>query len=916
MSVLIIRYKGFFKGLFHTSVVLLLMLVFGFSSQAQSYSVTGTIFNPADQQALPGATTIILSASDSTFVLGTTTDLEGNFTVRSLSSGEYVLQVSYVGHEPMYKSFSIQDRSLGLGMMLLKPAATQLETVEVSANRVMMKQVGDTTVYFASAVHVDENATARQLIDKMPGLRARNGQLQAQGEDILEITVDGKRFFETDLETALKMLPAGSVENVEVFDYQSERAKLTGIDEGGTGKSINIVTKSDFRQRTFGRGYVGGGSDATYQGGGNINVMNNDQRVSVLYQANNINQQNFAQEDVSEISNSGFSEQSGLAKVQAGGIDFSTITEKTEISGTYLVHANNLHGQTELERNFIENTSQNLKYYEDSDEHSKSLTHNLNLRLQHELSDRSSILFQPTFYHNGYESLQNLNTKTIESQQLLSSSASDFSSVGQGTDFTAPVTFSHRFHKPRRTISAEFTPTYNKSRGETWLTSQQWMYNDITELDSTYQQGRNNAESWNFNAGLHYSEPISKKSTVYLHWTGGAALEQSDERVYRNGVSMQEGNQPDSLLSNKFSGTTYRTAVKPEYMFRSGGHQFKIGVEYSFASLSSEQIFPDAYQINRNFTAVLPQASWRINFGKGKRLNLNYHASNRAPSAFQLQTVPDNSNPMRQYAGNENLNQEIRHRISANYITNNFDKGSVFMFGGSLSIVDDFYASTLTTTDRDTLIDNRIFLKRGGQLMRTENMNGFYLLNFFGSMDRDVNFLSSTFSAGVGFSQGRMPGRINEKTTWTDSKSVDLSLGLSSNLSKNVDFDISSKSAYETALYSQRKSDQNHIFRQETGAALKLIWKGFTINTDLRHLMLRSNDEFYNRDILLCNVGIGYQFLKNRQAEFRFTVFDLFNNNTSIRRMISDVYTDNYSSNVLNRYAMLTFTYRLNGNNR
>lgn len=855
---------------------------------------------------------MVLAAQDSSMLSGTTTDPEGNFTLKNLTSGDYILKVTYVGHQPMYKHFAVEGRSLGLGLMLLKPSATQLQAVEVVAKRAVMKQQGDTTVYFASAVNTGPDATARQLINKMPGIHARSGQYQAQGEDILEITVDGKRFFEGDLETALKMLPAESIEQVEVFDYQSERARLTGIDEGGTGKMINIVTKPSFRQSVFGRAYLGGGSEGAYQGGGNINMINDNQRVSVLYQGNNINQQNFAQEDVSEISGAALSEQAGISKVQAGGVDFSKTGEKTEISGTYLLHSNINNNISELDRTYIQNQAGQLQHFESADDQSKSLAHDFNLRLQHELSDRSTILFQPRLNHNNYESQRDLDTRTLESGTMLSTSASELSGIGGGTDFSAPVNFTHRFLKPRRTFSADFTPAYHRNSGESWLASQQTMFNDSTDFDAFYQEGRRNSEQWNLNAGLHYSEPISDKSTLYLHWNGAMNHEQSDEKVFRNGISTDEGGRPDSLLSNKFNGRSLQTGFRPEFLYRTKVHQIKIGLEYAITSLVSEQLFPTDYTISRSFAALLPRASWRVKIGKGKKLNMNYHTSNRAPSAYQLQTVADNSNPMRQYAGNEHLKQELRHSFSANYFGNNFEKGSVFMFGLNLSVIDDFYANTITTTNRDTLIDNRIFLQRGGQLMRTENLDGYFMLSIYTSIDHQIDWLSSNFSAGISLSHTRMPGSINGRLNWANSRLSELNLGLTSNISERLDFEVTSTSSYETVLYSTQKASRNHIFRQETAASLTWeIWKGLTFNSDVRHLMLRSNDDFFNRNILLCNLGLGYRFLKNKQAEFRITVFDLFNQNTSVRRSINELYTDNYSNNVMNRYTMLTFTYRL-----
>ena len=67
----------------------------------------------------------------------------------------------------------------------------------------------------------------------------------------------------------------------------------------------------------------------------------------------------------------------------------------------------------------------------------------------------------------------------------------------------------------------------------------------------------------------------------------------------------------------------------------------------------------------------------------------------------------------------------------------------------------------------------------------------------------------------------------------------------------------------------------------------------------------------YNPSFLLWNAGLAYKFLKNKQAEIRFSVFDILGQNQSITRNITDAYIEDIQSNLLQRYFMLTFTYTI-----
>ena len=100
--------------------------------------------------------------------------------------------------------------------------------------------------------------------------RGADGKVQAQGENVQRVLVDGKEFFGNDPDAVLKNLPAEMVDKIEVFDQRSEQSRFSGFDDGNTTKTINIVTKVEFRNGTFGR-VVGGAGPDRYKANGNVN---------------------------------------------------------------------------------------------------------------------------------------------------------------------------------------------------------------------------------------------------------------------------------------------------------------------------------------------------------------------------------------------------------------------------------------------------------------------------------------------------------------------------------------------------------------------------------------------------------------------------------------------------------------------
>src|SRR5690625_7908098 len=65
----------------------------------------------------------------------------------------------------------------------------------------------------------------------------------------------------------------------------------------------------------------------------------------------------------------------------------------------------------------------------------------------------------------------------------------------------------------------------------------------------------------------------------------------------------------------------------------------------------------------------------------------------------------------------------------------------------------------------------------------------------------------------------------------------------------------------------------------------------------------------FNQSSIYWNGSLGYKFLENEAAEVRVTLFDILGQNDNITRSISDDYIEDYRSNVLTRYFIMTFSY-------
>src|SRR5262249_45112251 len=153
-----------------------------------------------------------------------------------------------------------------------------------------------TTEFRASAVKTSRDATAEELVQKLPGVTLENGQVKANGENVQQVLVNGRPFFGSDPAAAMRNLPAEVVDRIQLYDRASDQAEFSGFDDGQQQKTMNFVLRD--QKAKFGKIYGGYGDRDRYQAGGNSTWLHGTNRLTLIGLSNNINQRNFSPQDL------------------------------------------------------------------------------------------------------------------------------------------------------------------------------------------------------------------------------------------------------------------------------------------------------------------------------------------------------------------------------------------------------------------------------------------------------------------------------------------------------------------------------------------------------------------------------------------------------------------------------------------
>jgi len=921
-----------------------LFLFLTISCYSQNGVLTGEITD-TENQNLIGSNILLLNPADSSLYKGITADTLGKFHFNDLNFGNYILKISYVGFTDQFKKIEITSVPLALGKIKLGTAGKNLKTVTIEDKAPTAVQKGDTTQYNASSYKTNPDANAEDLITKMSGVTTVDGKVQAHGEEVKRVLVDGKPFFGDDPNAVLKNLPADVIDKIQVFDQQSDQSKFTGVNDGNTTKTINIITKPGMKNGTFGRVFSGYGYEDVYKSGANINFFNGDRRLSIIAQSNNINEQNFSAEDLAGVmSSSGQSggggriikggggggnysgggnyggnsssnflvnTKNGIAKTHAFGINYTDKwNKKLEITASYFFnYADNNADQNTHRRYVLQNDSGQV-YSENSISRSQNTNHRANVKLEWKIDTMNTIIINPKFSLQQNEGKNNVIGETTLGDVSLNSTTNNYTSNILAYSLSNELQYQHKLKKTGRTFSITLNTGYNSTDANSNLYASNYYYTDTT-TSIIDQESQLDKKGSTIGANISYTEPFGTKSILQFSYINSFNFTENNKETFNFSAIDDSYSDPDTLLTNIFKSEYDTHKGGLSYRFNNPKIQFNASVNYQYAILKSTQTFPYSFDLTKTYSDVLPSAMLKINFTTKKSLRIMYRTQTTQPSIDQLQNVLNNTNPLQLSIGNADLKQNYENTVFMRYSSSNTEKATSFFGLISGTFTDNYISYSTYTANNDTIIDG-VNLTRGTQLTKPINMSGYMNLRSFITYGLPLTFIKTNLNINANVGYAATPGLVNDQKNLSVSNTYGAGLTLSSNISKDIDFTISTNSAYtiiENTLNNQLNSS---YLNQTSKAKLNLIFFSHLVfSTDVTHQYYDGLSAGYNENFLLWNASLGYKFMKEQKAEIRFGVNDILAQNTSVSRNTTETYIEDVQTNVLQRFYMLTFTYNI-----
>lgn len=866
----------------------------GLSQTPAKWVLKGYIADKDTRQILSGASAKLLRTSDSSLAASTYTDNKGSFMITGRASGYYILHLSYLGYETLQVLLSPGHIFLNPDTLFLQKTGLTLNAVEIKESKSPVAIKHDTVEYNAGAFKTRENALLEELLKRLPGVWVeKDGTISFYGQPIKKLLIDGVPFFGGDPVTALKNLPAGMIDKVQLLDKKPEFADAG---DGTTERVINLTMKEKMKKGFFGRYALGYGTDRRFAGKGSLNRFNDKEQLSLTGAGSNINNADFLEGPGNGIN------QKGISHNLNAGINYNRKFGKIlNLSSSYIFDMDRTTAnETSARKNIFPDTA----YYYNQNIHGedKNAIHKITSRLEYKPDSLNSLTVAVGLNMvNNHNSSENWYETLNETLGPVNNGVIDNTKKATDNDFYVASFFDRKFAEKGRSVHSIISYS-NKAGSQEYYNQSNTVFKqeDGTFLSDTLNLL--NAISNNYRRILlllAYTEPVFKDQCIELsaNFTSNRAYSGKSAFDYNNATG-KYSLQNDSL-SNAFSNIVDFYYARFRWLGKMGNFNYGAGLNAVYTNIHSRNL-SSKNNFYESSVTLYPNVFLRTMFSEGKRFNFNYSAYLLPPTIEQLQPVLNNNNPLYIQTGNPDLKMALGHNAYIGYEALNSKK--LYSFSANIN----------TTFIRNKVVNAKRLDSLGRQEITPVNANGAYTIKATVTNAFPLKKANTTINSTTELSFDHDIVVTNSIKGTTQNRDLVQSIGCTYFYKELFDLAFSGSIHYGAIGYSvQKENNTNYLTYAFSLSGNFNLPVGFTAGLYLDYQLTAGRAAGYNIETTLLNGYIGKTVFPRRQGLIRLQAFDLLNQNKSITRIIGENYIEDVRNNVLQQFFMVSFTYYL-----
>ncbi|WP_201985939.1 TonB-dependent receptor domain-containing protein, partial [Hymenobacter rubidus] len=584
----------------------------GASPRAATGRVTGTVTDAATGKPVSYATVAVIDPASGSPVNGGVCGDDGKFVLPGIPAGTYKVQVSFLGYKNEERTGVVVPAggAVALGTVALAASAQKLGEVVVVAQKPLIEERVDRTVYNAENDQTARGGDATDVLKRVPLLSVDlDGNVSLRGSSNIRVLINNKpsAIAANSIADALRQIPAEQIKTVEVITSPSAK-----YDAEGSGGIINIITKTNNLS------------------GGTLGVD-----ASVGTRSSNLN-----------LNGSYRTGKMGFS-LNAGGragynIPGSFTNQQTLKDGLgHVLSTTTQSADTKQSQGFGRSV---LGWDYDLDKHN---------------SLQASLSYGARRQHNDQSHLTTLSTSAQ------GNSVRDVSVVDNSGTVDASLNYTHAFEKPQQEFSILTLYSRNDRTNDFTNTILDSNFNTASRL-------RNDNPSVNeeYTVQADYQSPVSK--TQVLEFGAKDILRRATSNYSYYQATGSDGAYVVKTGVGLNNGFNYRQNVAAGYVsYTMGlpkGFTLKPGVRYEYTTITAD--FNDGKAVNiPDYGVLVPSVNFSRKLANGNVVKLAYNRRIQRPSLQFLNPNPQQSNPLIVTKGDPTLEPEYTNNYELGYST-------------------------------------------------------------------------------------------------------------------------------------------------------------------------------------------------------------------------------------------------------
>lgn len=217
-------------------IILTPILSFSQKNTTPTFTITGKIIDAVSKKPLEDATIIFKSIDSNHIKFGGITNQKGNFSI-DVEKETYNVSVEFISYETKNLNISAISRDLNVGTIEMKLDMEMLDEVEIIGEKKAIEFKPNKIVYNVDKDISTAGSTATDALNNIPSVSVDpDGEITLRGQGNVTVMINGKISSMTKSE-ALKSIPAGSIEKIEVIANPGAKYKASSLG------IINIILK-------------------------------------------------------------------------------------------------------------------------------------------------------------------------------------------------------------------------------------------------------------------------------------------------------------------------------------------------------------------------------------------------------------------------------------------------------------------------------------------------------------------------------------------------------------------------------------------------------------------------------------------------------------------------------------------------